>query len=136
MRYRERCGRARQFVLLCEKDTSLKLLSASKNYSWLLRYLEDYQFRLVREALIEREIYYVQCHIVATDFVATPRRIATCLAVKARLFLYDHLGGREILPPVEVLNLRSHPAGAPLKDMYQQGFEYSDCWLKTQDWLH
>jgi glycerol-3-phosphate dehydrogenase len=49
--------------------------------------------------------------------------------IRAGLFLYDHLGGRRILPPTRVLDLRSDPAGAPLRPGFTTGFEYSDCWV-------
>ena len=45
------------------------------------------------------------------------------------LFLYDHLGGRKLLPPTRTLDLRTDPAGKPLKPAFTRGFEYSDCWV-------
>ena len=45
------------------------------------------------------------------------------------LFLYDHLGGRRLLPPTRTLNLHKSPEGEPLKDQYKKGFEFSDCWV-------
>lgn len=135
------CGIARDAagrglsVLLCEKDDLAQATSSAstKLFHGGLRYLEYYQFRLVREALIEREIL-----LRAMPHISWPMRfvlphhggLRPAWLLRLGLFLYDHLGGREILPPTEVLNLRSHPAGAPLKDMYQQGFEYSDCWVE------
>ena len=135
------CGIARDAagrglsVLLCEKDDLAQATSSAstKLFHGGLRYLEYYQFRLVREALIEREIL-----LRAMPHISWPMRfvlphhggLRPAWLLRLGLFLYDHLGGREILPPTEVLNLRSHPAGAPLKDMYQKGFEYSDCWVE------
>jgi glycerol-3-phosphate dehydrogenase len=46
------------------------------------------------------------------------------------LFLYDHLGGRRILPPTRSLDLRRDPAGLPLREGFTRGFEYSDCWVE------
>ena len=111
-------------VLLCEKDDLAQATSSAstKLFHGGLKDLEYYQFRLVREALIEWEIL----------LRAMPHHggLRPAWLLRLGLFLYDRLGGREILPPTEVLNLRSHPAGAPLRDMYQQGFEYSDCWVE------
>lgn len=68
---------------------------------------------------------------MAYAFRFTPsQRIETELAVTSRAFLYDHLGGRKILPPTYALNLRAHEVGVPLKDIYRKGFEYSDCWVE------
>jgi glycerol-3-phosphate dehydrogenase len=49
--------------------------------------------------------------------------------VRLGLFLYDHLGGRKKLPGTRTLDLRRSPEGAPIKDEYHRGFEYSDCWV-------
>src|SRR5690606_19777086 len=45
------------------------------------------------------------------------------------LFLYDHIGGRKLLPATKTLDMRSDPAGKPLKPMFRRAFEYSDCWV-------
>ncbi|MDE2362679.1 MAG: glycerol-3-phosphate dehydrogenase [Hyphomicrobiales bacterium] len=97
-----------------------------------LRYLEYYEFRLVREALTEREIVWRNApHIVhPLRFVlpyAEGQRPAWML--RAGLFLYDHIGGREKLPPTRTLDLTHNVAGAPLKPGFTKGFEYSDCWV-------
>src|SRR5207248_5442816 len=52
------------------------------------------------------------------------------------LLLYDHLGGRSILPGTRVLDLRRDPAGGPLKTDYRKGFEYSDCWVEDRSEEH
>jgi glycerol-3-phosphate dehydrogenase len=97
-----------------------------------LRYLEYYEFRLVREALIEREVLLRAApHIIwPMRFVLphSPEQRPAWL-VRLGLFLYDHLGGRELLPPARSLDLRRDPEGEPLRDGYRKGFEYSDCWV-------
>ena len=98
-----------------------------------LRYLEHYEFRLVREALIEREVLLRAApHIVwPLRFVLphSPEQRPAWL-VRLGLFLYDHLGGRETLPGTRRLDLRGAPEGAPLKPDYPLAFEYSDCWVE------
>ena len=97
-----------------------------------LRYLEYYEFRLVREALIEREVL-----LNAAPHIIWPMRFVLphspqdrpAWLVRLGLFLYDHLGGREKLPGTRTLNLRRDPEGAPILDQYTKGFEYSDCWV-------
>jgi glycerol-3-phosphate dehydrogenase len=49
--------------------------------------------------------------------------------VRLGLFLYDHLGGRKILPPTRAIDLKKDPVGQPLKPEFRKGFEYSDCWV-------
>jgi glycerol-3-phosphate dehydrogenase len=95
-----------------------------------LRYLEHGWLRLVREALIEREVMLRMApHLIRPMRFVLPsepgRRPAWML--RLGLFVYDHLGGRQILPPARALDLASDPLGAPLAARYQRGFEYSDC---------
>lgn len=122
-------------VLLCEKDDLAQGTSSrsSKLIHGGLRYLEHYEFRLVREALIEREVLLRAApHIVwPLRFVLphSPEQRPAWL-VRLGLFLYDHLGGRETLPGTRRLDLRSAPEGAPLKPDYPLAFEYSDCWVE------
>jgi glycerol-3-phosphate dehydrogenase len=97
-----------------------------------LRYLEHYEFRLVREALLEREVLLASApHIIWPLRFVLPHHdgLRPWPVVRLGLFLYDHLGGRRILPPTRSLDLRHDPAGAPLKAMYRRAFEYSDCWV-------
>jgi glycerol-3-phosphate dehydrogenase len=135
------CGVARDAagrglsVYLCEQgDLAGATSSAStKLLHGGLRYLEYYEFRLVREALQEREVVWRMApHIVR------PRRFVLPDAGKTRsrwilrlgLFLYDHLGGRQSLPATRVLDLSTDPAGLPLKpELRTEAFEYSDCWI-------
>ncbi len=97
-----------------------------------LRYLEYYEFRLVREALTEREIVWRNApHIVHPLRFVLPyaKGLRPAWMLRAGLFIYDHLGGREKLPATRTINLRSAPAGRPLKPGFSTGFEYSDCWV-------
>lgn len=97
-----------------------------------LRYLEHYEFRLVRESLKEREVLWAMApHIVRPMRFVLPHHsgLRPAWLLRLGLFLYDHLGGRKLLPPTRVLNLTSDPAGEPLKAAFRKGFEYSDCWV-------
>jgi len=130
---RDAAGRGLK-VLLCEKDDFAEGTSSrsGKLVHGGLRYLEYYQFRLVREALIEREVLLASApHIIwPMRFVLphSPEQRPAWL-VRAGLFLYDHLGGRERLPPSRSLDLSRAPEGAPLRGEFRRGFEYSDCWV-------
>jgi glycerol-3-phosphate dehydrogenase len=97
-----------------------------------LRYLEYYEFRLVREALIEREVLLQAApHIIwPMRFVLphSPEQRPAWL-IRLGLFLYDHLGGRKLLPPTRVLDLRRAPEGTPIRPGFTKAFEYSDCWV-------
>ena len=97
-----------------------------------LRYLEHYEFRLVREALSERELLWANApHIIRPMRFVLPHQkgLRPRWMLRLGLFLYDHLGGRKLLPATRTLNLASDPAGRPLKDGFGTGFEYSDCWV-------
>ncbi len=120
-----------------------------------LRYLEYFEFRLVREALIEREtLLRAMPHIawpmrfvlpyhndmrfeggtpisrILTAFMPWMRGRRPAWLIRFGLFLYDHLGGRKLLPGTLTLNLREDPAGVPLDPKFVQAFEYSDCWVQ------
>ncbi len=95
-----------------------------------LRYLEHYEFRLVREALIERERLWANApHIIWPLRFVLPHHkgLRPAWLLRLGLFIYDHLGGRKRLPATRVVDLRNDPVGAPLKDEFTTGFEYSDC---------
>ena len=97
-----------------------------------LRYLEFYEFRLVREALREREVIWKNApHIVWPLRFVLPhaRGIRPAWLIRLGLFLYDHIGGRRLLPATRTLDMRSDPAGKPLKPLFRRAFEYSDCWV-------
>ena len=134
------CGIARDAVgrgysvMLAEMDdlasgTSSK---ATKLIHGGLRYLEYYEFRLVREALTEREIVWRNApHIVHPLRFVLPyaKGLRPAWMLRTGLFIYDHLGGREKLPPTATVDLQTGAAGAPLKPLFSKGFEYSDCWV-------
>jgi glycerol-3-phosphate dehydrogenase len=134
------CGIARDAagrglsVILCEKD-DLAQGTSSRSGKYIhggLRYLEYYEFRLVREALNEREVL-----LRAAPHIIWPMRIVLphspeqrpAWLVRLGLFLYDHLGRRQTLPGCRTLDLRTAPEGQPLRDEFTRGFEYSDCWV-------
>ena len=97
-----------------------------------LRYLEHYEFRLVREALIEREVLLNMApHIIWPMRFVLPHHsgIRPAWLIRLGLFLYDNLGGRKILPHTKVLNLKTDEAGVPIQDQFTKAFEYSDCWV-------
>lgn len=97
-----------------------------------LRYLEHYEFRLVREALSERELLWANApHIIRPLRFVLPHQkgLRPRWMLRLGLFLYDHLGGRKLLPATRTLDLRRDPAGTPLKDGFSTAFEYSDCWV-------
>ena len=94
-----------------------------------LRYLEYYEFRLVREALIEREVLWsLAPHIIQPLRFVLPHHkgLRPRWLLRLGLFLYDHIGGRKNLPTTRSLDLSHHALGAPLKPDYAKGFEYSD----------
>ena len=122
-------------VYLCEKSdlASSTSSASSKLIHGGLRYLEHFKFRLVREALIEREVLWrIASHIVWPLRFVLPHRadLRPAWLLRIGLFLYDHLGGRRLLPPTRTLRLADNPAGEPLKPQYTLGFEYSDCWVE------
>jgi glycerol-3-phosphate dehydrogenase len=121
-------------VILCEKgDLSEGTSSRSGKYiHGGLRYLEYYEFRLVREALTEREILLRNApHIVWPMRLVLPHSPEQRPAwlVRLGLFLYDHLGRRELLPGCRSLDLRTAPEGRAIEPHFTRGFEYSDCWV-------
>ena len=121
-------------VLLCEKDDLAAHTSSSstKLIHGGLRYLEHYEFSLVRKALAEREVL-LRCapHIIWPLRFVMPHdpSMRPVWMVRIGLFLYDHLARREILPGSRTVDLRHHPAGKPLKRGFSKGFVYSDGWV-------
>jgi glycerol-3-phosphate dehydrogenase len=135
------CGVARDAagrgysVLLAEQND---LASGTSSWSTKLihgglRYLEHYEFRLVREALQEREVLWGMA-----PFIIRPLRfvlphhagLRPAWLLRLGLFLYDHLGGRKLLPATRTLDLTTDITGKPLKGGFGRGFEYSDCWVE------
>ena len=153
---RDAAGRGLSVGLAEMGDLGAATSSAStKLFHGGLRYLEYLELRLVRESLVEREILLrAMPHIswpmrfvlpYSSDMRfegGTPvSRLLTALMpwmkgrrpgwlIRAGLFLYDHLGGRDILPATRSVNLRTDPVGAPLKPEFTKGYEYSDCWIE------
>ena len=98
-----------------------------------LRYLEYYEFRLVREALIERErLWAIAPHIIRPLRFVLPHHkgLRPAWLLRLGLFLYDNIGGRKLLPATRTLDLTTDVTGKPLKPgLFTRGFEYSDCWV-------
>ncbi|MEM6681968.1 MAG: glycerol-3-phosphate dehydrogenase [Pseudomonadota bacterium] len=95
-----------------------------------LRYLESYEFKLVRESLIEREILLNAApHLIEPLRFILPHHagLRPAWLLRLGLFLYDHIGGRRLLPATQKITLPGSAYGAPLKSDFKHGFEYSDC---------
>ncbi|NHF72381.1 glycerol-3-phosphate dehydrogenase [Paracoccus xiamenensis] len=153
---RDAAGRGLSVVLAEQGDLAQGTSSAStKLFHGGLRYLEYFEFRLVREALEEREtLLRAMPHIswpmrfvlpYSPDMrfendTPTSRLLGVVMPwmkgrrpawlIRLGLFLYDNLGGRKILPGTRKLDLRTDPAGQPLKPGFGLAYEYSDCWVQ------
>jgi glycerol-3-phosphate dehydrogenase len=130
---RDAAGRGLRVLLVEQNDLASGTSSAStKLIHGGLRYLEHGWLRLVREALIEREVLLRMApHIIRPMRFVLPVEpgMRPRWMLRLGLFVYDHLGGRKLLPPTASVDLASDPLGAPLKGRYEHGFEYSDCWV-------
>jgi len=153
---RDAAGRGYSVALAEMHDLASATSSAStKLFHGGLRYLEFFEFGLVRKALIEREVL-----LTAMPHISWPMRFVLpyhadmrfesetptsrllslfmpwmkgrrpAWLIRLGLFLYDHLGGREILPGTRTLDLTTDPAGKPLKKKFRRAYEYSDCWVQ------
>lgn len=153
---RDAVGRGLSVTLAEQADLASATSSAStKLFHGGLRYLEYFEFRLVREALQERETL-----LAAMPHISWPMRFVLPLSpgmrfdsttptsrllglfmpwlkgrrpdwlIRLGLFLYDHMGGRKVLPPTRALDLTQDPAGKPLKPGFTKAYEYSDCWVE------
>ncbi|MAY62096.1 MAG: glycerol-3-phosphate dehydrogenase [Rhizobiales bacterium] len=153
---RDAAGRGYKVALAEMNDLASATSSAStKLFHGGLRYLEYFEFRLVREALIEREtLLQAMPHISwPMRFVLpyhdgmrfesetpTSKLLSTVMPwmrgrrpawlIRLGLFLYDHLGTHNILPGTSTIDLRSDPAGKALQSRFEKAFEYSDCWVE------
>ncbi|KVE44997.1 glycerol-3-phosphate dehydrogenase [Burkholderia sp. BDU5] len=121
-------------VLLCEQDdlASHTSSSSTKLIHGGLRYLEYKEFGLVRKALQEREtLLRAAPHIIWPLRFVMPHmpNLRPAWLIRIGLFLYDHLAKRELLPGSRGIDMRRHPAGAPLIDSIKRGFVYSDGWV-------
>jgi glycerol-3-phosphate dehydrogenase len=153
---RDAAGRGLKVTLAEQGDLAQGTSSAStKLFHGGLRYLEYFEFRLVREALEERETL-----LAAMPHISWPMRFVLPLSpdmrfegetptsrllgwtmpwlkgrrpdwlIRLGLFLYDSMGGRKVLPATRTLDLTRDPAGAPLKPGFRKAYEYSDCWVQ------
>ena len=153
---RDAAGRGLSVTLAEMGDLAGATSSAStKLFHGGLRYLEFFEFKLVRHALQEREAllrtmphiswpmrFVLPYHPDMRFDTSTPasRLVSTIFPwlkgrrpawmIRMGLFLYDHLGGREILPGTRSVDLRDDPVGKPLKSKFQKAYEYSDCWVE------
>lgn len=153
---RDAAGRGLSVTLAEMNDLASATSSAStKLFHGGLRYLEYFEFRLVREALIERETllramphiswpmrFVLPYHADMRFESNTPTSNLLSIVmpwmkgrrpawlIRLGLFMYDHLGGRKILPGTTVVNLKDGPEGAPLNDKFAKAYEYSDCWIE------
>jgi glycerol-3-phosphate dehydrogenase len=130
---RDAAGRGLK-VVLCEQDDLARYTSSasSKLIHGGLRYLEHHEFRLVREALIEREVLLRAApHIIWPLRFILPhdRGQRPAWLIRLGLLLYDHLGGRKLLPGSEAIDLRADSVGGPLKPEFKTGFAYADCFV-------
>ena len=124
-------GRGLRVCLLEQSDLAAYTSSAStKLIHGGLRYLEYREFRLVREALAERErLLRIAPHLVQPLRFILPHvpTLRPRWQIRAGLFLYDHLSGHRHLPGSRSVDLRAEAAGVALKPVYRRGFAYSDC---------
>ncbi|MBU9697702.1 glycerol-3-phosphate dehydrogenase [Rhodobacteraceae bacterium HSP-20] len=153
---RDATGRGLSVVLAEQNDLASATSSAStKLFHGGLRYLEYFEFRLVREALEERETLLVAMPHISWPMrfvlpyhpdmrfegdTPTGRLLARLMPwmkgrrpawlIRLGLFLYDTLGGRRILPATRTLDLTRDPAGKPLQSRFRHAYEYSDCWVE------
>lgn len=153
---RDAAGRGLRVTLAEMSDLASATSSAStKLFHGGLRYLEFFEVGLVRKALIEREVLLTAMPHISWPMrfvlpfhkdmrfendTPTSRLLSVVMPwmkgrrpawlIRLGLFLYDHLGGRKILPATRTVNLKSDPVGTPLQDKFEQAFEYSDCWVE------
>ena len=153
---RDAAGRGLSVALAEMNDLASATSSAStKLFHGGLRYLEFFEVRLVREALKERETllramphiswpmrFVLPYHKDMRFEVNTPTSKILSLVmpwmrgrrpawlIRFGLFLYDHLGGRKILPGTKTVDLAADPVGKPLQNRFAKAYEYSDCWIE------
>ena len=131
---RDAAGRGYSVILAEMQDLASGTSSAStKLIHGGLRYLEHHEFRLVRESLLEREVLWKMApHIIWPLRFVLPhhRGLRPAWLLRLGLFVYDHIGGRKLLPKTRTLNLLHDPVGKPLRKGYTKAFEYSDAWVQ------
>lgn len=130
---RDAVGRGARVLLAEMADLAGATSSAStKLIHGGLRYLEYYEFGLVRKALKEREVLWkLAPHIAFPLRFILPhhKELRPAWLLRLGLFLYDNLGGRKLLPATRTVRLDEPPFSTGLKKLFQRGFEYSDCWV-------
>ena len=130
---RDAAGRGLSVLLLEAKDLARGTSSAStKLIHGGLRYLEFFEFKLVRESLQEREkLLAIAPHIISPMEFVLPHNAQQrpFWMIRLGLFLYDHLARRQRLSGSRGVNLKASALGVPLADYYTRGFVYSDCWV-------
>jgi glycerol-3-phosphate dehydrogenase len=130
---RDAAGRGLKVVLAEKNDLGWATSSNSTKLAHGgLRYLEHYEFGLVRKSLAEREVLLRNApHIVWPLRFLIPHdpSMRPVWMIRIGLFMYDHLARREILPASQAVDLRRHDAGAPLKEHWRAGIMYSDGWV-------
>lgn len=130
---RDAAGRGAKVLLLEASDLASGTSSAStKLIHGGLRYLEHFEFALVRESLSERErLWAIAPHIIWPMRFVLPHvsGLRPRWLLRAGLFLYDHIGGRKRLAPTKSIKLQQHSAGKALKPQFRNAFTYSDCWV-------
>ena len=130
---RDAAGRGLSVLLVEQRDlASATSSSSTKLIHGGLRYLEHYEFRLVREALQEREVLLAAApHIIwpLTFVLPHHKGLRPKWMLRAGLFLYDHLAKRKRLPGSRAVSFKGTPEGEPLKPDFAGGFSYSDCWV-------
>ena len=153
---RDAAGRGLSVAVVEMNDLASATSSAStKLFHGGLRYLEYFEFRLVREALIEREtLLRAMPHIswpmrfvlpyhkdmrfdsdtptskLLGVFMPWTKGRRPAWLIRLGLFMYDHLGGRKILPGTKTLDLSGSREGRPLQERFTKAYEYSDCWVE------
>jgi glycerol-3-phosphate dehydrogenase len=130
---RDAAGRGFNVLLVEQGDLGQATSSAStKLIHGGLRYLEYYEFKLVRESLKEREVLLgLAPHLIHPLRFVLPLvdDIRPTWLIRAGLFLYDRLGGKSTLPRSRPVVFKNSPLGQPLQERFLRGFSYSDCWV-------
>jgi len=130
---RDAVGRGASVLLVEMGDLAGATSSAStKLIHGGLRYLEYYEFDLVRKALKEREVLWRMAPHIAWPLrfiLPHHKELRPAWLLRLGLFLYDHLGGRKLLPATKTVRLDQPPYAHGLKKLFTRGFEYSDCWV-------
>ena len=153
---RDAAGRGMSVTLAEMNDLgSATSSSSTKLFHGGLRYLEFFEFGVVRRSLAEREVLLQAMPHISWPIrfvlpyhkdmrfnseTPTAKLLATVMPwmkgqrpgwlIRMGLFMYDHLGGRKILPGTTTVDMRTDPVGAPIDDKFEKAYEYSDCWVE------